>query len=197
MYERVVAELLLQRTTAKAVDEALPRLLQVYPDWGSIARSTEVEIGMALKPLGLWRRRATTLLSLSRAILRNGGIPSERAAIEELPGMGQYMANATELLIHGERRPLLDVNMARVLERLFGPRSRVDIRFDPHLQRLAAQLVSEGDAQTLNFAVLDLAALVCRPKPDCPHCPLLAVCPTGAPRVRQLAHDKKTSADAL
>jgi hypothetical protein len=54
---------------------------------------------------------------------------------------GQYIANAVLLLCHGEPQPLLDVNMARVLERVFGPKKLADIRYDPYLQQLAMRIV--------------------------------------------------------
>lgn len=67
--------------------------------------------------------------------------------------------------------------MARVLERFFGPRQLVDIRYDPYLQTLARQTVDPEIPQQYNWAVLDLAALVCTPrKPKCEVCPLSQRC---------------------
>ncbi len=50
------------------------------------------------------------------------------------------------LLCNRKPRPLLDVNMSRVLERYFGPRSLADIRYDPYLQNLAQRLVACDDS---------------------------------------------------
>ena len=67
--------------------------------------------------------------------------------------------------------------MARVLERFFGPRQMADIRYDPFLQHLSRAVLSDGDPRIMNWAILDLAALVCKPRnPDCPRCPLKARC---------------------
>ena len=82
---------------------------------------------------------------------RNGRFPSTRVEVEALPGVGQYITNATLLLCHGEAQPLLDVNMARVLERVFGPRKLVDIRYDPYLQNLAFEIVQCKGAKELNL----------------------------------------------
>ena len=177
-YELIISELFLQRTRASTVHGFVPDFIQRFPTWQSIAETRESALADVLKPIGLWRRRAHSLHRLA-AVLSGleGQFPEERSAIESLPGIGQYMANAIELLCHGRARPLLDVNMARVLERYFGSRTRADIRYDPFLQRLAGEIVKIGDPIPLNWAILDLAALVCRNlRPKCHTCPLFQGC---------------------
>lgn len=67
--------------------------------------------------------------------------------------------------------------MARVLERFFGPRKLVDIRYDPYLQTLSYKVVAGNDSVFTNWAVLDLASLVCKNKnPQCGICPLVNKC---------------------
>ena len=107
---------------------------------------------------------------------RNGRLPSSRAEIESLPNVGQYVANAIELFGYGRERPLLDSGMARVLERFYGPRRLADIRFDPYLQALAHRVVADKAARETNWAILDLAAMICRMKPKCNVCPLQSKC---------------------
>jgi len=177
-YGQIVAEMLLQRTRAEIVDKFFPEFLAKYPSWKALAAGRKEDLEEFLTPIGLWRRRAETLLRLARAIRAlNGGIPEERIRIEALPGVGQYIANAIELICLDRPRPLLDVNMARVLERFFGPRQLVDIRFDPYLQQLAAEVASCEDSKAVSWAVLDLASLVCRPrKPRSAECPLRPCC---------------------
>ena len=104
-------------------------------------------------------------------------VPSTRYQIEELPGVGQYIANAIELIRFGIARPLLDVNMARVLERYFGPRELADIRFDPYLTSLAQAVVDCETPLLLSWAILDLGATVCTSRaPRCASCLLASEC---------------------
>ena len=108
---------------------------------------------------------------------RNGRFPKSREEIQKLPGVGQYIANSIELLCHGKAKPLLDVNMARVLERFFGPRKLADIRYDPYLQKLAHKVVDVEDPVRMNWAILDFAALVCKTRnPLCETCPVAKNC---------------------
>ena len=48
---------------------------------------------------------------------KQGRLPVSRDELERLPGISQYMASGVLLLCHGQREALVDVNVARVLER--------------------------------------------------------------------------------
>jgi A/G-specific adenine glycosylase len=181
LYEKIVAESLLQRTQAGTVNSFFPAFLRRFPSWRSLAASTPDEIGSVLKPIGLWKRRADSLFALSQSMAkRRGRFPRTREEIERLPGVGQYIANAVLLFSRGEPEPLLDTNMARIIERLFGPRRLVDIRYDEGLQATARLLVRGTNPAEANWAILDLAATVCKSKaPLCVQCPLRTHCRHG------------------
>lgn len=140
--------------------------------------ATEVDLQQYLQPLGLWRRRAASLEKLANEMAkRRGKFPERREEIEQLPNVGQYIANAILLFCHGDPQPLLDVNMARVLERFFGPRKLADIRYDPYLQSLAKAVVSSKNPHVINWAILDHATLICKiSTPLCTVCPVVLRC---------------------
>jgi A/G-specific adenine glycosylase len=170
-YEIVIAEILLQRTTAKAVSNRYEDFLLKFPSWNSIVNVNIEIIEEALKPLGLWQQKAAGLKKLSKMMLeREGSFPNSYEALITLPSIGQYIANAILLLEFNIPRPLLDTNMARVLERYFGPRKLADIRYDPYLQELAHQVVDGRDPKKINYGVLDFASIICRPNPFCENC---------------------------
>jgi len=177
VYRMVVVEVLLQRTQAAAVSGFYRVFFRDFPSWRRLSMATLGSIEQSLRPLGLWRKRAIVLGRLAEAVSQRGGhLPKERGEIEALPGVGQYVANAIELIRWGRPRPLLDANMARVLERYFGPRLLADIRYDPYLQQLAHWVVDCKSPRALNWAALDLAAMVCRPWPRCSACPIRRGC---------------------
>jgi len=173
-----LSEVLLQRTQANTVAVFFRVFIHHYPSWKQLARATEEELQELFKPVGLWRQKARALKKLATDLESKGGrFPKQREAIEALPGVGQYIANAVLLFCHGESEPLLDASMARVLERYFGPRKLADIRHDPYLQSLARKVVAGDNAVLLNWALLDLAALVCKPRtPLCEACPVARAC---------------------
>lgn len=177
-YEKILAEIFLQRTRAETVSNIFDRFIEKYSSWEDIVNADDNELVLFLKPLGLWKRRLVTLNNLAKEISEFGEhLPKSRNELETLPGVGQYIASAILLLCHGEPEPLLDVNMARVLERYFGPRKLADIRYDPYLQDLSRRVVNCKDPVSMNWAILDLAALVCTKRnPKCSSCPLNDKC---------------------
>lgn len=180
-YQRTIAELLLQRTQAATVARFYPAFIREYPSWERLSQAREEDLQDFLRPIGLWRKRARRLVELAVVMVgRKGQFPSTREELEQLPGVSQYMASAVLLLCHGKREPLVDVNTARVLERVFGRRKLADIRYDPFLQDIAQLTVSAGDPIALSWAMLDLAAAVCLPTvPKCIDCPLVENCGLG------------------
>jgi A/G-specific adenine glycosylase len=177
-YVQVISEVLLQRTRAEAVAAFFPRFIHRFRAWNKLAAATEKELQVFLEPIGLWRRRAAVLRALGKEMrARKGRFPSTRMEIEALPGIGQYIASAVLLFCHDGRQPLLDVNMARVLERCFGERKMADIRYDPWLQALSRRVVNSRKAIQINWAVLDLASRICTVRqPQCTLCPLRSCC---------------------
>lgn len=177
-YQYIIAEVLLQRTKAETVAKFYPQFIMHYPNWKVLAGSQVEEIEEYLKPVGLYRQRAKRLMNLAREMVRrNGKLPREREKLEEIPFMGQYIANAVELVIFNQPSPLIDVNMSRVLERFFGPRKMADIRYDPYLQELSFKIVKHERSKEINWAVLDFAALICKAqKPLHEFCPLKEQC---------------------
>jgi A/G-specific adenine glycosylase len=180
-FQRIVSEVLLQRTRAETVAAFFPSFIKKYPSWQKLAMAREDELGAVLKPLGLWKRRSVSLLRLAKEMAdRHGRFPRCREKIEHLPNVGQYIANAILLFCYKHPEPLLDANMARVLERHFGPRKLADIRYDPYLQDLCKRVVNCKASKELNWAILDLAATVCQiVNPTCEICPLKNQCKYG------------------
>ena len=201
-YKKIIAEVLLQRTRAETVAKFFPIFVTQYPTWSKLAMANESELIALIRPVGLWRRRSTTLMNLAREMVkRNRRFPKDREQLEALPGVGQYIANSIMLLCHNNPQPLLDANMARVLERYFGPRTLSDIRYDPYLQHLAKKVVDCPDSIALNWAILDFAAKICSIRnPKCSQCVLASECsfakkcganrPRLAQNPRRMTHGK-------
>jgi len=176
-YQYVIAEVLLQRTKAETIAKFYPNFLKDFPNWKTLANSEIKKLENYLKPVGLYRQRSKRLMSLANEMVkRKGRLPRDREELESIPFMGQYIANAVELVIFNQPSPLVDVNMARVLERFFGERKMADIRHDPYLQKLAYRIVNHQSAKKINWAILDFAALLCKPKPLCGECLLRSSC---------------------
>ena len=177
IFEKIVVEVLLQRTTANAVAGFYDQFFSRYPGWSELAAAQRSDLELFLKPLGLWRRRAESLLGLAAYAAENDGrFPRDPKDHEKIPAVGQYVSNAVMMFQHGRPAPLLDVNMARVIERFIRPRRLADIRHDPWLQSAAKWYARGTEVERANWAILDFAASICRPRPLCPICPVRSRC---------------------
>ncbi len=177
-YQKVIAEVLLQRTKAETIAKFYPQFIKDFSNWKSLADADVKKIEKYLVPIGLYRQRSVRLKNLAiEMVKRNGRLPKDRADLESIPFMGQYTANAVELVVFNQPSPLVDVNMARVIERYFQKRKMADIRYDPFLQLLSRKIVDSKKAKEINWGILDYAALICAAKsPKCNLCKLARNC---------------------
>lgn len=177
-YQIVIAEVLLQRTKAEIVEDFYPAFISAFSGWEPIAKSNINELVEFLRPIGLQKQRGERLKNLALEMCkRNGKFPRDREELESIPFLGQYIANAIELIIFGKASPLLDINMARFLERYFGERRKSDIRYDDYLQDIGKRLVAHPKSKEINWAVLDYAAMICKARsPLCMKCEFKRAC---------------------
>lgn len=159
-YHRIISEVLLQRTRAETIGKFFPIFIKKYPSWKKLAEASVKQLEKDLKPIGLQKQRSVRLHAFAKEMAkRNGRFPSKREDIDKIPFVGQYIGNAIEMFVFNRPRPLLDVNMARVLEKYFGKRKLADIRYDPFLQELCLSVVTSKKCKEINWAILDYSAI--------------------------------------
>jgi A/G-specific adenine glycosylase len=178
-YRVLIAELLLQRTRADLVLSMYERFIARYPNAAALAGARPREVVSFLRPLG-FAHRSARLPQLARALCdRHGGeVPQSKEALLALPGVGEYVANAVLAVAFGERRPLLDPNVIRLIGRVVGRTSnRARPREDRALWDQLADLLPRRRAPEFALALVDLGAVICRPRrPRCYACPLRPRC---------------------
>jgi len=108
-----------------------------------------------------------------------GRTPAKGAASDRwedlvsLPGVGAYLAGAVLSFGYGERAPVLDSNIVRLLSRLTGAKGK---GHEDYLG-LLWELVPEEGHDLFNYGLIDLGALVCHYRgPMCGACPLRDLC---------------------
>ena len=100
--------------------------------------------------------------------------------LTELPAVGNYASAATMSLHKGDRAVIIDANSVRIASRLIGQPYDGETRRKRWLVELLESLTPSTDCRKFNYALLDLGALICRPKaPKCSECPLNLECLTG------------------
>ncbi|MCC6005381.1 MAG: hypothetical protein LM590_13670 [Thermofilum sp.] len=181
-WDVLVASFLLRKTTTKQVAEIYVEFIRRYPGPQALLKASEEEVRELIKPLGIEHQRSKHLIALAREIVRRfgGQVPCDKESLKGLPGVGDYIASEVLLVACNQPEPLLDRNMIRVLERVFGVKS---LKKRPHtdkaLWRFAKTIVpaEPGQARKFNYGVLDFARKICTARsPKCPACPLRDIC---------------------
>lgn len=171
-YRVMVVEFLLQRTKAETVERIHDEFFRRFPDISALAKTDHKNVEVIFSKLGLMYR-ASRLVNVARHILEkyNGHFPCNAEVLLELNGVGVYIMSA--ILNFGCDIPtaVVDKNVMRVANRLWGVQHETDAR------KLIEGLYEYGDHRTIAYALIDLGATVCKDKPRCELCPLNNVCP--------------------
>lgn len=193
-----VSEIILQQTR---VDQGTPyfvRFLRAFPDLAALARAPEDGVLKQWEGLGYYTR-ARNLHRAARQIMDQGGrLPRTADEWQKLPGVGRYTANAIASIAYGERVPVLDGNVIRVLARVFNVAACVDnARTRAKLWDLATGLVPRNRPGDFNQAMMELGARICVPRqPVCQDCPIrrqCAACAAGTQEKRPVRKPKKAT----
>jgi A/G-specific adenine glycosylase len=180
-YRVWLSEVMLQQTT---VPHAVPYFLAFTGRWPTVADLAAAEEGAVMAAwagLGYYAR-ARNLIACARAVTRDhGGVfPDTEEALRALPGVGAYTAAAVAAIAFDRPANVVDGNIERVMARLNAVETPLPAA-KPELKALAGRLVSGERSGDWAQALMDLGAMVCRPKaPLCDRCPLAEGCKARA-----------------
>lgn len=176
-YAILVSEVMLQQTQVEAVKDHFRRFTQRFPTYESLAQASQEEVLAAWSGLGYYSR-ARRLWATARALVACGGFPRNRDALAALPGIGDYTSAAVASIAFGQPCVALDTNAIRVFARYYGVSddpSRAAVR--RRLVEAVQGAIPANRAGDFTQAVMELGALVCRPRqPQCQRCPLADRC---------------------
>jgi A/G-specific adenine glycosylase len=106
-----------------------------------------------------------------------GTIPQDPESLRSLPGVSDYIAGAVICFSRDVPEVFLDTNIVRVVGRLMGLPISDSSRRSRSFREALARLLPVRGSRAVYFAIIDLAATVCRPRnPNCPSCPVERYC---------------------
>ena len=176
----LVSEVMLQQTPVERVLPAYRAWLARWPSPVALAAGSPGEAVRMWGKLG-YPRRALRLHECAVMIRdRFGGcVPDDVPELLGLPGIGAYTARAVAVFAFGQRHPVVDTNVRRVIARAVSGRAAAGA---PSAARdhaaVAALLPAEpAAAARASVALMELGALVCTSRsPRCSPCPIAAQC---------------------
>lgn len=182
-----VSEVMLQQTRVETVIPYYERFLAEFPTVRALADAPREHVLRAWAGLGYYRR-ARLLHEGAQQLRGAGALPSTRAALLEVRGIGRYTAGAVASIAFEEPVGLVDGNVARVLARLLAIDEEIRGRVAREVERIADALVPPRRCGDFNQALMELGATVCTPRaPRCDVCPVARLCRAhGEGRVAEL-----------
>ncbi|MEJ6391793.1 endonuclease III [Gymnodinialimonas sp. 2305UL16-5] len=128
-YTLVVAVALSAQATDAGVNKATAKLFEIADTPRKMLDLGEEKLIEHIKTIGLFRNKAKNVIKLSRILVEDYGgvVPSSRAALQSLPGVGRKTANVVLNMWWGQPAQAVDTHIFRVGNRtLIAPGKDVD-----------------------------------------------------------------------
>ncbi|MFW5794323.1 MAG: hypothetical protein ACOCV1_02460, partial [Bacillota bacterium] len=157
---------MLIRTSPNQVEKTYKDFLDNYSKPKNLKESELEEVKKTINNLGLtWR--ANILKKMAKYLIDNNIHEEERLTIEELkniPGVGDYIANAVLTFYYEKRAILIDSNTKRFFKRYYKDIYDEGLKKNV-LKKRMDKIVPENnkDAVKFNIAFLDFMRKVCKP----------------------------------
>ncbi len=174
-------EILLQRTRADAVADIYEEFFISFPNPGAVVETEEQAIFDVIQSLGFGNQRTQSIREAARLCVEqhDGKVPADLDELKKPWRVGPYSARACLLFAFNTPLALVDANISRIVERVYG----YEMPEQPHKSGevytfMQALLPSDpAVARSFTFALLDLGALICtEADPRCRVCPLNSWC---------------------
>jgi endonuclease-3 len=172
----LVAVMLSAQTTDVNVNKATPALFKAFKDVRAFARATPEEVEPYVRSLGFFRNKAKAVCATARRLVDEfgGKVPSERAVLETLPGVGAKTAAVVVANIFGEPAIAVDTHVARVAQRLGLTKETNPDKIERDLTRLFPR----NRLVDAHHTFIWHGRRICKArKPLCSECPVQERCP--------------------
>ena len=174
-YQLLIAVILSAQATDKSVNAATRSLFRVAPSPGAMVKLGLPRLKQHIRTIGLFNTKAKNVIATSRQLLERhaGEVPCDRAALEELPGVGRKTANVVLNTAFGEATIAVDTHIFRVANRTgLAPGSTPRAVED----RLMALTPAQFRPDAHHWLIL-LGRYICKARrPECPRCPVRRWC---------------------
>ncbi len=170
-----------QQTQATRIEEYLKRFLSHFTSPSELAAASQPQILRLWQGLG-YNRRAINLHRAMKAIAtdHNNTVPNNYEQLLDLPGVGPYTAKAVLVFAYEEPYSAIDVNVSRVITRLYSRTTKHETLLPiKQVEEIADSILPKKQVRAWHEALMDLGAMICiKRAPKCNSCPLKEVCPS-------------------
>ena len=169
-YRVWLSEIMLQQTQVATVIPYFLRFIERFPTLPELAAASTDDVMAHWAGLGYYSRARNLHAAARLCVQRHGGdLPRDLEALMALPGIGRSTAGAILTQAWGDRFPILDGNVKRVLCRLSGIDGWPGLpKVEKQLWGIAETLLPAARLADYTQAQMDFGATLCpRSDPAC------------------------------
>lgn len=174
-FELLIAVILSAQATDKSVNKATAILFAVANTPAAIFALGEEGLKTYIKTIGLYNTKAKNIIRTCQLLIDkyDAQVPSERQALESLPGVGRKTANVILNTLFDEPTIAVDTHIFRVANRTGLAPGSTPYEVETKLQKNVPQ---EFIKNAHHWLVLHGRYICTARKPHCPRCPINDIC---------------------
>jgi len=177
-WQCLAATILSAQATDAGVNLATPALFAEYPDARAMAAADPKRVEQLVVTTGFFRQKTKSLIAAAESLveLHGGEVPSEMEQLVKLRGVGRKTANVILGHVFGKPGFVVDTHVRRLSQRLGLATSD-----DPEaIEQQLMAIIPREEWDSFSLRLIYFGREVCTAKrPQCPHCPLNALCPSA------------------
>ncbi len=191
--DELIQTVLSQNTNDRNSSEGFRRLKAAFPNWEAVEKAPARRVAAAIRVSGLSNTKSVRIQKMLRRIrkernayslefLKHAEATAARDYLLAIPGVGPKTAACVLLFSFGKPVFPVDTHIHRLTQRLgiLGPKVNA---VEAH--RLLQEMVPPEIVYPLHLLLIRHGRETCHARnPDCAHCVLLPLCPTGKARLR-------------
>ncbi len=119
-WQLLVSVVLSAQATDVSVNKVTPALFARFPNVQAFARATAADVEPLIRTIGLFRNKAKNLVAAAQRVCVDfsGEVPSDRAQLQTLPGVGAKSAAVIVANCFGQPAIAVDTHVGRVAFRI-------------------------------------------------------------------------------
>lgn len=174
-YTLLVAVALSAQATDVGVNKATRRLFEEVSTPAEMLTLGEAGLKKHVRTIGLFNTKAKNVIAAARILVdKHGGeVPEDRAALEELPGVGRKTANVVLNVAFGHATIAVDTHIFRVANRTELAKGK-DVRA---VENKLEKVTPEPFRSHAHHWLILHGRYICKArKPECWRCPVVDLC---------------------
>ena len=174
-FELLIAVMLSAQATDKSVNKATRELFRKANTPQAMLELGEEGLKRYIKTIGLYNNKARNIIATCRILVEryNGEVPSDRKALESLPGVGRKTANVVLNTAFGHPTIAVDTHIFRVANRTGLAKGKTPLEVERKLEKVVP---AEFKQDAHHWLILHGRYICTARKPRCGACIIEDLC---------------------